>query len=91
MRGVSLAGEERAVQRVEVEILMSPSCPSAGAVADAVRRVAVEAGVLAQLSERVLATVEEAEAARMPGSPTVRIGGRDVEPDAEALQDFGLG
>ena len=33
---------------------------------------------------------EAAERLRFLGSPTVRIGGRDVEPGAEGRTDFGL-
>lgn len=76
---------------VEVELLVSGTCPSRGAAADAVLRAAEEAGVPVALSERVVATDEEARALRMPGSPTVRIGGRDVEPGADRREDFGLG
>ena len=76
---------------VEVEVLSSPSCPSRDAVVDAVRRVAEEAGVVVALTERVVGSDDEARALRMPGSPTVRVAGRDVEPGAEALEDFGLG
>jgi hypothetical protein len=79
------------MSRVEVEVLSSPSCPSREAAVDAVRRVAEEAGVIVALTERVAATQEEARALRMPGSPTVRVAGQDVEPEAEAREDFGLG
>jgi hypothetical protein len=79
------------MSRIEVEVLSSPSCPSRETAVDAVRRVAEEAGVVVALTERVVATEEEARALRMPGSPTVRVAGRDVEPEAEAREDFGLG
>jgi hypothetical protein len=79
------------VQQVDVEILVSPSCPTARSVTDAVRVAAEETGVVANVTERVVATIAEAQTLRMPGSPTIRVGGRDVEPDAEALEDFGLG
>jgi hypothetical protein len=79
------------VQPLEVEILRSPSCGSADAVVPAVERAAEQAGVEVTLIERVVVTQAEAKALRMPGSPTVRVGGRDVEPGADALEDFGLG
>jgi hypothetical protein len=79
------------VQSVEVEVLATETCASRRDVVEAVRRAASEAGVHVAVSEKVVTTQAEAEALRMPGSPTVRIGGRDVEPDAEAVQDFGLG
>jgi hypothetical protein len=79
------------MRQVEVEVLSSPSCPSRDATLDAVRRTAEQAGVAAVLIERVVASDEEARALRMPGSPTVRVAGRDVQPGAEAREDFGLG
>ncbi len=79
------------MRRVVVELLVSDSCPSGGATAAAVLRTAEEVGVSVALSERVVADQNEARALRMPGSPTVRVDGRDVEPGAGALEDFGLG
>jgi len=79
------------MRRVEVELLVSESCPSREAAAAAIQSAAEEAGVCATLSERVVTTADEARAMRMPGSPTVRIEGRDVEPGAEGRDDFGLG
>jgi hypothetical protein len=76
---------------VEVEVLSSPSCPSREAAVAGVRRAAEEEGVAVALAERVVATWDEARALRMPGSPTVRVAGRDVEQAAEAREDFGLG
>lgn len=79
------------MRAVEAEVLSSPSCSSRDAVADTVRRAAEEAGVVVALTERVVGSDEEARALRMPGSPTVRVAGHDVEPGADALEDFGLG
>jgi hypothetical protein len=36
-------------------------------------------------------TPEAARALRFPGSPTVRVRGRDVQPEAEERTDYGLG
>ena len=79
------------MRRVEVELLVSDSCPSRAAASAAVLRAAEDAGVTVELAERVVETQDEARALRMPGSPTVRVEGRDVEPGAEARDDFGLG
>ncbi len=79
------------MRRVEVELLVSEACPSRAATAAAVLRAAEEAGVTVELAERVVETQDEARALRMPGSPTVRVAGRDVEPGAESRDDFGLG
>ncbi len=54
-------------------------------------RVAHEAALDVSVSERLIATPAEAEAARLPGSPTVRVRGLDVEIAARGQTDFGLG
>ncbi len=43
------------------------------------------------LSTRALRTQAEAEELRFPGSPTIRVAGHDVDPEAETLADYGLG
>jgi hypothetical protein len=76
---------------VVVEILHTPECNSWRAAREAVCRVAEEAGVVVAISETVVDTFEAAQALRFPGSPTVRVHGRDVQPEAERRPDFGLG
>jgi hypothetical protein len=76
---------------IVVEVLSSPSCPGRQAAGDAVRRVVAALGLEVRLSETEVTTAAHAAALRMPGSPTVRVAGHDVEPDAELRDDFGLG
>lgn len=76
---------------VQVELLVSEACSTRAAAVAAVLRAGEEAGVIVALTERVVETEDEARSLRMPGSPTVRVEGRDVEPGAEAREDFGLG
>ena len=76
---------------VPVEILYAPGCGHVSDTRDLVEKAALQEGVPIALEERVIRTLDEACAQRFPGSPTVRIAGRDVEPAAEARLDFGLG
>jgi hypothetical protein len=41
--------------------------------------------------ETAVTTDDEAEALRFPGSPTVRVWGRDVQPEVDEIGAFGLG
>ena len=62
-----------------IEVLVTPDCPHAGVTIDRVRQVASR---LAPDSEVWVTTVHDArEAAAMgfPGSPTIRVGGLDLE------------
>jgi len=77
--------------RVAVEILYAPGCDARQAARDRVEEVARREGVPIALHERVIGTPEEAREERFRGSPTVRVEGRDVEPIADAPQDYGLG
>jgi hypothetical protein len=76
---------------ISVEVLHTPTCSHWRAARDAVRRVADREGIDITLSEATVSSEEQAEALRFPGSPTVRVAGRDLQPEVEQLSDFGLG
>jgi len=81
-------GNEHAVA---VEILHGPDCPHLRETRARLETVAAEEGVAISVRETLIETAERAQRRRFPGSPTVRVGERDVEPGAEALELFGLG
>jgi hypothetical protein len=74
---------------MRIEVLVSPGCGSAAAtlalVAEVVRQRAPGAGI----ETVVVATPEEAVRLAFPGSPTVRVDGRDVEAGAPAGTGLG--
>lgn len=76
---------------VEVEVLHTASCPSWQAAAARVRALAAREGIAVDLADTTVKTSDAAVERRFLGSPTVRVDGRDVQPEAEALEDFGLG
>jgi hypothetical protein len=71
---------------VRVEVLFFDGCPSRERLLPRVRELALQAG--AELALRRVETLEEAHA--LPGSPTVRVDGRDIEPCAAGRSDHGL-
>lgn len=75
----------------EVEVLHTEACPEWRAVAERVRALAAREGIAVDLADTTIETQDEAAERRFPGSPTVRVDGRDVQPEAEGLEDFGLG
>lgn len=79
------------MEPVAVEILYAPACGHRRAARERVEAAARLEGVPIALEERVVGTPEEARELRVPGSPTVRVAGRDVEPAADTREDFGLG
>jgi hypothetical protein len=73
-----------------VEILYFDGCPNHEPSVALVERIAAELGLQPEIR---LVNVPDPDAAarlRFLGSPTVRIGGRDIEPGAEQRTDFAL-
>ncbi len=73
-----------------VEVLYFDGCPSHEALLPRLRRPLAEAGVAVEIQLRHIESADAAERERFLGSPTVRIGGRDVEPAAVQRTDYGL-
>lgn len=71
-----------------VELLYFDGCPGHERLRPVLERLAAEAG--GELRLRAVETLEDAEAERFLGSPTVRVDGVDVEPAAGERDDFGL-
>ena len=65
---------------MRIELLYWEGCPSYPEARELLEQVLAERGVGAEVEMREVTTHEEAEALRFPGSPTIRIDGRDVDP-----------
>lgn len=76
---------------VEVEVLHTETCPTWKATASRIRELADGEGIAVRLADTTIETLDEAAERRFVGSPTVRVDGRDAQPEAERLEDFGLG
>jgi hypothetical protein len=74
---------------VEIEILMSPGCSHGQRTSELVAEVVREHAPGADVEAIVVATPADAARLAFPGSPTVRVNGIDVEP--EAPTDVGVG
>ena len=76
---------------VRVELLYFEGCPSYETLVPRLRQLVAEAGAdPAAIDLLAIDSVEAAEQARFLGSPTVRVNGVDVEPNAAGRNDFGL-
>lgn len=73
-----------------IEVLYFSGCPNHEPTVALAREVVRELGLEAELREVPVETAEEAEALRFVGSPTVRVNGRDIEPEARKVQEFAL-
>lgn len=76
---------------MKIEILYFDGCPSHDALLPRLREVVSELAADADVELRRVETLDQAEEERFFGSPTVRVDGADIEPDAAERTDFGLG
>ena len=76
---------------MKVEVLYIADCPNHKPAVERVRNVLRSAGMREMVQEVEVRTQADAEAMRFLGSPTVQVNGLDVEPEARAVQHFGLG
>lgn len=74
-----------------VELLVAPGCASRETLQRKLAELLDDLAVKASFLTTVVDTPEKAQELRFPGSPTVRIDGRDLEPDVERAGNFGLG
>ena len=75
-----MAPPDRYGSGVQVELLYWEGCPSYPEAREAVEDVLRSRGLETSLQLRKVETQEEAERLRFPGSPTIRVDGRDVDP-----------
>ena len=73
-----------------VEILYFDGCPNHHPAVALVERVSRELGIEPEIRLVNVADNEAAQEHRFLGSPTIRVGGRDVDPQTEARTDYAL-
>ena len=73
-----------------IEVLTFAGCPHAEPALELVRQVVAQTGVSAAVRRVDVPDAEAAAAQRFLGSPTIRVNGRDIEPDAGERDDYAL-
>jgi hypothetical protein len=66
-----------------IEFLYWDGCPSHPEALALLEQVLAERGLDAEIELRHVSSHEEAQELRFPGSPTIRVDGRDVDPAGE--------
>jgi hypothetical protein len=69
---------------MKIEVFFWDGCPSHSEALETLRAVLDERGIADEIELREVETDEEAAAFGFPGSPTIRIDGRDVDPRGAA-------
>ena len=75
---------------VKVEVLYFDGCPHHEALLPRLRELMRDAAILAPIELMRIESDAAAQSAGFLGSPSLRIDGEDVEPDASRRTDFGL-
>jgi hypothetical protein len=82
--------EDRQVPDLVIEVLYVEHCPNFPAALALVHRVAAELALDTEVRTTMITDQAAAEQARFVGSPTVRVDGRDVDPDGELAAEVTL-
>ena len=75
---------------MKVEVLYVAECPSHRAAVKLVREVLAAQGVAAEIQEMLVKDGGMATELRFPGSPTIRINGRDVAGEPQKARSYAL-
>ena len=70
---------------IQIEVLFFEGCPNPPRAVELAHEVVAAMGVEARIVERTVKDGEDAVRHRFPGSPTIRVEGVDVEPQANTL------
>ena len=73
-----------------IEILYFDGCPNHDGLETRIRTLVDRLGYDTPITVRRIASDAQAEEERFLGSPTVRVNGLDVDPDAELRHAYGL-
>ena len=65
---------------MRIEFLFWRGCPSHPEARELLAEVLAARGIDAEVDEHEVTTQEEAEQLAFPGSPTIRVDGRDIDP-----------
>jgi|SRR5215207_217785 len=75
---------------MKIELLYFDECPTYKSAQQSLQQALSEEGIEARIQLLAVNTSEEAQRMQFPGSPTIRVNGRDLFPAAER-QDWALG
>lgn len=73
-----------------IEFLFWKDCPSHPKAWERLHEILGRMGLQADVRRIEVNTDDEAARLRFPGSPTIRINGRDIDPDGAREERFGL-
>jgi hypothetical protein len=75
---------------MKIEVLYVPNCPNHAVALERLRDILSGEGLETHLNEVLVSNTAMAHLLKFPGSPTIRINGRDIEAQEEETASFGL-
>jgi hypothetical protein len=75
---------------VKIEVLYVPDCPHHAPAVELLRSVLLAEGVRTQINEVAVTDAKTAQEYKFPGSPTIRINGRDIAGESHSRESFAL-
>jgi len=75
---------------MKIEVLYVPNCPNHAVALERLREVLSVESFQKHVNEVLVKDADMAQSLKFLGSPTIRINGRDVEPQNEEAVAFGL-
>jgi hypothetical protein len=75
---------------MQVKVISVEKCGATPPTIALVKETAGEMGIAIDLKHLIVRTSEEAKEHRHIGSPTVHIEGRDIDPEARGIEQFGV-
>lgn len=74
-----------------IEGIFAPDCGSRDDTMALINKVVNTKSFASEVREKTISTAEEATEYHFLGSPSIRVDGIDIDPEAQGRNDFGLG
>src|SRR5207302_201163 len=87
MRSTALRG---AIHKMKIEVLYFDGCPNHKPAVERVQELLREEGASAEVMEVNVSDASIAQDVGFLGSPSVRVDGLDVEPEARTVREYGM-
>ena len=75
---------------MKIEVLYFSGCPNHAPAVERIREALRDEGLTGEIVEIEVADSETAQRMRFLGSPSIRVDGLDIEPDARSATEFGM-
>lgn len=78
-------------ERILIEALFAPNCSSRDATLLMINKVSKNQAAKTDIKETTISSTPEANFSKFLGSPSIRINGKDIEPESVEKSDYGFG